>query len=173
MGGRFSGQFLPPNRDRWSLAHKNTNVSGSAVAGTPIASVSDMTTTIPVAPTDSRTFAIIGAAMEVHRVLGSGFLEVFYRDALAIEFGLRAIPFVAEAPCQITYKTHPLRGHYRMDFICFDSVVVELKARFGTGPAEQAQVLSYLAATGHQCGLLLNFGSARLDYKRFVLTKPR
>ena len=127
----------------------------------------------PTEPTDSRTFAIIGAAMEVHRVLGSGFLEVFYRDALAIEFGLRAIPFVAEAPCHVTYKTHPLRGHYRMDFVCFDSVVVELKARFGTGPAEHAQVLSYLAATGHQCGLLLNFGSAKLEYKRFILTKPR
>ena len=130
-------------------------------------------TTNSTEPTDSRTFAIIGAAMEVHRVLGSGFLEVFYRDALAIEFGLRAIPFVAEAPCHVTYKTHPLRGHYRMDFVCFDSVVVELKARFGTGPAEQAQVLSYLAATGHQCGLLLNFGSAKLEYKRFILTKPR
>ena len=130
-------------------------------------------TTNPTEPTDSRTFAIIGAAMEVHRVLGSGFLEVFYRDALAIEFGLRAIPFVAEAPCRVTDKGHPLRGHYRMDFVCFDSVVVELKARFGTGPAEHAQVLSYLAATGHQCGLLLNFGAAKLDYKRFVLTKPR
>jgi GxxExxY protein len=111
--------------------------------------------------------------MEVHRVLGSGFLEVFYRDALAIEFGLREIPFIAEAPCRITYKSHPLRGHYRMDFVCFDSVVVELKARFGTGPAEQAQVLSYLAATSYQTGLLLNFGSARLEYKRFVLTKTR
>jgi len=127
----------------------------------------------PVEPTDSRTFAIIGAAMEVHRVLGSGFLEVLYRDALAIEFGLRMIPFMAEAPCQVTYKSHPLRGHYRMDFICFDSVVVEIKARFGTGPAEQAQVLSYLAATGHKTGLLLNFGAAKLEYKRFILTKPR
>ncbi|MGE0865749.1 MAG: GxxExxY protein [Vicinamibacterales bacterium] len=127
----------------------------------------------PVEPTDSRTFAIIGAAMEVHRVLGSGFLEILYRDALAIEFGLRLIPFVAETPCQVTYKGHSLRGHYRMDFVCFDSVVVEIKARFGTGPAEQAQVLSYLAATGHRTGLLLNFGSAKLEYKRFILTRSR
>ncbi len=125
------------------------------------------------APSDPRTFAIIGAAMEVHRVLGSGFLEVFYRDALAIEFGLRDIPFVAEAPCRVAYKTHPLRGHYRMDFVCFDSVVVEVKARFGTGPAEQAQVLSYLASSACQCGLLLNFGSAKLEYKRFILTQTR
>jgi len=129
--------------------------------------------TNPSEPSDSRTFAIIGAAMEVHRVLGAGFLEVFYRDALAIEFGLREIPFVAEAPCPVTYKGHPLRGHYRMDFVCFGSVVVEVKARFGTGPAEQAQVLSYLASAGYQTGLLLNFGAARLEYKRFILTKPR
>ena len=130
-------------------------------------------TTNPVEPTDSCTFAIIGAAMEVHRVLGSGFLEVFYRDALAIEFGLRNIPFVAEAPCPVAYKGHPLRGHYRMDFVCFGSVVVEVKARFGTGPAEQAQVLSYLASAGYQTGLLVNFGAARLEYKRFILTKSR
>lgn len=140
--------------------------------GTFIAS-SAFVLTNPTEPTDSRTFAIIGAAMEVHRVLGSGFLEVFYRDALAIEFGLRAIPFVAEAPCHVAYKGHPLRGHYRMDFVCFESVVIEVKARSGTGPAEQAQVLSYLASAGFQTGLLLNFGAARLEYKRFILTKTR
>ena len=127
----------------------------------------------PFEPRDERTFAIIGAAMEVHRVLGSGFLEVLYTDALAIEFGLRSVPFATDLPCNIQYKGRTLRGHYRMDFVCFDSVVVEVKARFGTGPAEQAQVLNYLAATGHQSGLLLNFGTARLDYKRYVLTKPR
>ena len=127
----------------------------------------------PTEPSDPRTFAIIGAAMEVHRVLGSGFLEVFYRDALAIEFGLREIPFVTEVPCHVAYKGHSLRGHYRMDFVCFESVVIEVKARFGTGPAEQAQVLSYLASAGYQTSLLLNFGAARLEYKRFILTKPR
>ena len=108
-------------------------------------------------------------------------------DADYAEFEMRSLPLVSslcqlkgprysvrrEAACQITYKTHPLRGHYRMDFVCFESVVVEHKARFGTGPAEHAQVLSYLAATGHQGGLLLNFGSAKLEYRRFVLTKRR
>jgi len=105
-------------------------------------------------PNDSRTFAIIGAAMEVHRVLGSGFLEVFYRDAMAIECDLRGIPFQTEVPCSVVYKTHALRGQYRMDFVCYGSVVVEIKARFGVGAAEHAQVLSYLASTGHECGLL-------------------
>ena len=122
---------------------------------------------------DGRTFGIIGAAMEVHRVLGSGFLEVFYRDALAIELRLRGIPFESEVACGVSYKGQHLRGHYRIDFVCFGSVVVEVKARAGVGPAEHAQVLNYLAATGHQTGLLINFGSARLEYRRFVLTKPR
>jgi GxxExxY protein len=123
--------------------------------------------------TDQRTFAIIGAAMEVHRVLGSGFLEVFYRDALAIELGLRAIPFDMEVPCNVVYKGNRLRGNYRMDFVCFGGVVVEVKARSGVGPADHAQVLSYLASTGHECGLLLNFGAPRLEHQRFILTKPR
>lgn len=124
-------------------------------------------------PKDSRTFAIIGAAMEVHRVLGSGFLEVFYRDALMIEFGLRSVPFIPEVACNVEYKERPLRGHSRMDFVCFGDIVVEIKARSATGPAEYAQVLNYLASSGHPCGLLLNFGGPRLDYKRFILTQPR
>ncbi len=122
---------------------------------------------------DGRTFGIIGAAMEVHRVLGAGILEAFYRDALGIEFGLRSIPFAVEVPCNIEYKGHALRGHYRMDFVCFGSVVVEIKARSATGPADHAQVLSYLASTRLQCGLLINFGASKLEYRRFVLTKPR
>ena len=131
-----------------------------------------MTTTLPDSD-DPRTHAIIGAAMEVHRVLGSGFLEVFYRDALAIEFGLRSIPFLLEVPCNISYKGNALRGHYRMDFVCFDSVVVEIKARSATGPADHAQVLSYLASTRLECGLLVNFGAPRLEHRRFALSKPR
>jgi len=121
---------------------------------------------------DSRTFSIIGAAMEVHRTLGCGFLEVFYRDALAIEFGLRSIPFDSEVACGVDYKGHLLRGHYRIDFVCYTEVIVEVKARASTGPGDEAQVLNYLAATGHQVALLLNFGGSRLDYRRFVLTKP-
>jgi len=122
---------------------------------------------------DQRTFAIIGAAMEVHRVLGSGFLEVFYRDALTIEFDRRSIPFAAEVPCGVDYKGRRLRGHHRVDFVCFESIVVELKCRSTTGPAEHAQVLNYLAVTGHPSGLLLNFGAPRLEFRRFILTKPR
>ncbi len=122
---------------------------------------------------DSRTFSIIGAAMEVHRTLGCGFLEAFYRDALAIEFGLRSIPFDSEVACGVDYKGHHLRGHYRIDFVCYQAVIVEVKARAITGPGEEAQVLNYQATTGHQVALLLNFGGSTLDYRRFVLSQTR
>lgn len=117
---------------------------------------------------DPRTFRIIGAAMEVHRVLGTGYLETCFRDALHIEFGIRRIPFVAEAPCVVSYKGWPLRGTLHVDFICFDSVLVEVKARSAASPADHAQLLNYLAATGCELGLLLNFGQPSLEYRRFI-----
>ena len=128
-----------------------------------------MPASIPLSD-DQRTYAIIGAALEVHRVLGSGFLELFYKDALALEFGARGIPFEAEVPCVIEYKGRPLRGHYRMDFVCFGEVVIEVKARSITGPADHAQVISYLASSRLQIGLMLNFGGQRLEHKRFIRT---
>lgn len=121
---------------------------------------------------DPRTYAIIGAAIEVHRVLGTGFLELFYKDALEIELELRKIPFRREQRCNIEYKGHKLRDDYKMDFVCFNEVVVEVKARSVTGPADHAQVISYLASTRLQTGLLLNFGAARLEHRRFVWTSP-
>jgi GxxExxY protein len=129
-----------------------------------------MLSTIPPQD-DPRTYKIIGAALEVHRVLGSGFLELFYKDALALEFAARGIPFGAEVPCNVEYKGRPLRGHDRMDFVCFGEIVLEVKARSATGPADHAQVISYLASSKLQVGLLLNFGGQRLEHKRFVRTQ--
>ena len=123
---------------------------------------------IPPSSQDPRTFAIIGAAYEVHRVLGTGFLEIFYKDALAIEFIARQIPFQREAPCLVEYKGRPLRQEYRVDFICFDEIVLEIKARSVTGPADHAQVISYLASAKRRCGLLLNFGAPKLEHRRFI-----
>lgn len=119
---------------------------------------------------DPRTYAIIGAALEVHRVLGAGFLELFYKDALAIEFRARGIVFEAERPCVIEYKGLQLRGQYRMDFLCFDEIVLEVKARSNTGPADHAQAISYLASSKKRIGLLLNFGAQKLEHRRFVWT---
>ncbi len=96
---------------------------------------------------------------------------MFFRDALRIEFGIRNIPFQPEVPCVVEYKGHQLRGTYRIDFVCFDSIIVEVKARSTVGPAEHALILNYLAASGCPHGLLLNFGGPRLEYRRFVLSR--
>jgi len=120
---------------------------------------------------DPRTYAIIGAAMEVHRVLGCGFLEPVYQKALAVEFNKREIHYLRETSFPIFYKEVELNFPYRPDFICYDSVVVELKALARISGVEESQVINYLKVTGYQIGLLLNFGASSLDYRRFVLTK--
>ena len=118
---------------------------------------------------DPRTFAIIGAAMEVHRILGRGFLEGVYQQALAIEFEKRGIPFQSKPHLTIYYKDVQLSGAYQPDFICYDDVLVEIKALVSLSGTEEAQVLNYLKASRLRVALLLNFGEASLSYKRFVL----
>lgn len=118
---------------------------------------------------DKRTFEIIGAAMEVHSQLGSGFLEAVYQEALGIEFGSRKILFKKEIELPVTYKDIILSTSYRADFICHDDIIVELKAIGQLSGKEESQVINYLKATGLRIGLLLNFGSSKLEYKRFVL----
>jgi GxxExxY protein len=120
---------------------------------------------------DPRTYSIIGAAIEVHRQLGCGFLEPVYQEALAFEFSDRNIPFVQELKLPLAYKGRPLRTKYFPDFICFSAIVVELKALARMSGTEEAQVINYLKATGHEVGLLINFGRRSLEHKRFVLTK--
>src|SRR5687768_1769590 len=107
---------------------------------------------------DPRTYAIIGAAMEVHSELGPGFLELVYHQALARELRTRSIPFESESPLAVHYKGQPLDAVYKADFICFGQVVVELKAHRKTIDVDTAQVIHYLKATRFETGLLLNFG---------------
>lgn len=120
---------------------------------------------------DPRTYAIIGAAMEVHRELGCGFLEPVYQEALAFEFDLGKLPYRREAELPVFYKGKKLSATYRPDFICYDSVVVKLKALARLGGNEEAQCLNYMKACGSECGLLLNFGAKSLEFRRMALTK--
>ena len=120
---------------------------------------------------DPRTYAIIGAAMEVHRQLGCGFLEPVYQEALMIEFLKREIPFQREVKLPVFYKDVRLETTYKVDFICFDEVVIELKALAKFSGTEEAQIINYLKATNYEIGLLLNFGARSLEHRRFILSK--
>jgi GxxExxY protein len=120
---------------------------------------------------DPRTYAILGAAMEVHRQLGCGFLEPVYQEALALEFASQGVPFQHEVELPVFYKGQKLNVSYRADFICFDAVIVELKALSKLGGIEEAQIINYLKATGLEVGLLINFGAPSLEHKRFANTR--
>ncbi len=122
---------------------------------------------------DPRTYAIIGAAMDVHKELGCGFLEPVYHEALLIEFAARGIPFRHEIELPIYYKGTKLNTTYRADFVCYEdrlAVIVEVKALSQITGTEEAQIINYLKATKCETGLLINFGAAHLHYQRFVLT---
>ena len=117
---------------------------------------------------DPETYGIIGAAMEVHRELGHGFLEAVYQEAMALEMTAREIPFEREVPLPVHYKGQRLATHYRADFVCFENVVLELKAISQLTGADEAQVINEMKATGLPRGLLINFGAPSLEYKRRV-----
>ena len=115
-------------------------------------------------------FRIRGAVFEVNRVLGAGFLEAVYQEALSLEFQMRRIPFVAKPQLSIAYKGARLRQTYEPDFICFERVIVELKAAREIAPEHRAQTINYLKATGLRVALLVNFGGlGRAPVERFVL----
>jgi len=118
-------------------------------------------------------YAIVGAAMEVSNELGSGFLEAVYQEAMEIELEEQDIPFVAQVPIEIAYKGRRLAKEYFPDIICYDQVIVELKAMKELTSNEDAQLLNYLKATEKPVGVLLNFGSPKLEWKRMAYTISR
>lgn len=116
------------------------------------------------------TYRILGACFEVYTVLGCGFLEDVYQESLEIEFGLRQIPFAAQKPLHVLYKNHQLRKQYVPDFICFDAIVVEIKAVNALITEHKAQRLNYLHATRRPVGLLVNFGHhPKIEHVRYVV----
>ena len=118
---------------------------------------------------DPETYAIIGAAMKVHSELKSGFLESVYQDALEVEFKKQGICYEREKRLPIFYSGVELDSFYKADFVCFDSIIVELKALAKLSGTEESQIINYLKASKMKKGLLLNFGTKSLFYKRYVL----
>ena len=108
---------------------------------------------------EQETFSIRGAIFEVYRELGCGFLEAVYQECLKKELTARNIPFIAQPQLSLFYKREQLNQTYKPDFICYDSIILELKALSGLTGEHRAQLLNYLKATDLKLGLLVNFGS--------------
>ncbi len=114
-------------------------------------------------------YAIIGAAIEVHKELGPGFLEAVYQEAMEIEVDDRKIPFEAQKKLKVFYKKRQLKKDYEADLVGYGQIVVELKALDKLTGKEEAQLINYLKATKMKVGLLINFGShGKLEWQRFV-----
>jgi GxxExxY protein len=113
-------------------------------------------------------YKIVGAAMEVHRVLGPGFLEAVYQEALEIEFGIRGILYIAQPEVKLEFKDHALKCKYRPDFICYEKIIVEIKAINSCGPNEEGQIINALKAAKKKVGVLINFGESSLYWARYV-----
>jgi GxxExxY protein len=117
----------------------------------------------------NEVYAIIGAAIEVHRELGSGFLEAVYQEAFELELYNHDVPFESQKPLIIYYKDRRLNKEYVADLVCYGQIVVEIKAIDRLSGKEESQILNYLKATGMRIGLLINFGSiGKLEWKRFI-----
>ncbi len=113
-------------------------------------------------------YNIVGAAMEVHRVIGPGFLEPVYQESFAIELGLNNILFIEQAKLSMEYKGHSLKHKYIPDFLCYDEIIVEIKALKKCGPIEEAQIINSIKAAKKQVGVLINFCEPSLVWKRYI-----
>ena len=119
-------------------------------------------------PLEKYTYEIIGACMEVHKALGYGFLEAVYQEAIELEFKARGIPYEKEKELTINFKETILEKKYRVDFICYGEVILEIKALSQLTGEHEGQLINYLKATGTKVGLLINFGEKSLKYKRLI-----
>jgi GxxExxY protein len=114
------------------------------------------------------SYAIVGACMKVHRTLGPGFLEAVYEEVLEKEFIIQNIPYKRQVQLDLYYEGVQLKKHYRADFVCYDRIVVELKAVAHMPSVLYAQLKNYLKCTNMELGMLINFGTPSLTYKRIL-----
>jgi GxxExxY protein len=118
------------------------------------------------------SYAIIGSCFAVYKEKGCGFLEPVYHECLEIEFELQQIPFLSKPPQSLRYRGRTLIQTFTPDFVCYDKIIVEIKAVAGLADEHRAQLLNYLSATGCELGLLVNFGHyPKIEYERLVATK--
>lgn len=122
---------------------------------------------------DELTGKIINACMEVHNELGNGFLEPVYQEALEEEFKIQGIPYVREKLLPVMYKGKQLKKEYYADFVCYDDIIVELKAVSVLSKPHKAQVLNYINAANKEIGLLINFGETKLKWERITKFKTQ
>jgi GxxExxY protein len=115
-------------------------------------------------------YQVMGACFEVYKEMGCGFLESVYQECLEMEFRMRGLPFRPQSELDLRYKLNPLNQKYKPDFICYDKIILEIKAVKALTDEHRAQVFNYLKATGYKLGLLVNFGHfPKVEYERIVL----
>jgi GxxExxY protein len=115
------------------------------------------------------TYAVLGACFEVYKEKGCGFLEAVYQECLELELETQGIPFRPQVELRLTYKGKPLKQAYYPDFLCYDKIIIEIKALSHLVDEHRAQLHNYLKATGHRLGLLVNFGHyPKLEYERII-----
>jgi GxxExxY protein len=118
------------------------------------------------------SYAIIGACFAVYKEKGCGFLEPVYHECLEIEFELQQIPFLSKLSQTLQYRGRTLLQTFTPDFICYDKIIVEIKAAFALADEHRAQLLNYLSATRCELGLLVNFGHyPKIEYERLIARK--
>ncbi|MBW6482393.1 MAG: GxxExxY protein [Vicingaceae bacterium] len=121
-------------------------------------------------PLSKETYKIIGLAMEVHKEIGKGFLEIVYKDALEIEFNDNNVSYEREKPYEINYKGRLLKRQYIADFVAFNQIILEIKDQSGIYDEDIKQTINYLACSKLHIGLIINFGEESLTFRRVILT---
>ena len=119
----------------------------------------------------NEVYALVGAAMEVHRENGSGFSEPVYQECLEMELADRMIPFEAQKEMPVYYKGRKIKKTYIADLVAHEKIIIELKALDQLTSREEAQVINYLKVSKLELGVLINFGGPSLEWKRIILTK--